>query len=53
MLLQMIGCSFSWFVHSSVYAHLGSSHILTIVNNAAINKDMQICVFLNLLLIEG
>ena len=30
-------CTTSFFIHSSVYEHLGCLHILTVVNRAAIN----------------
>ena len=32
------------FVHSSISGHLGSFHLLAIMNNAALNTDRQIPV---------
>ena len=38
-----IACTFHIvFIHSSVRGHLGCSHLLSIVHNAAVNLEMQI-----------
>ena len=34
----------SFFIHSSVYGHLGCFHIVTIVNSAAVNIGVHVAV---------
>ena len=35
----------SFFIHSSVYGHLGCFHVLTIVNSAAVNNGIHVSFF--------
>ena len=35
----------SFFIHSSVDGHLGCSHVLAVVNNAAINIEVRVFFF--------
>ena len=39
--------SHTFFIHSSVYGHLGYFRILSIVNNAAMTIGMHACIFSN------
>ena len=36
-----------FFIYSSVDGHIGCFHILVIVNNAAVNIGVCVCIFLN------
>ena len=42
-------CVISHFLYSSIDGHLGCFHVVTIVNNAAVNMELQISLQYSLL----
>ena len=46
-------CVISHFLYSSIDGHLGCFHVVTIVNNAAVNMEMQISPQCSLLISFG
>ena len=46
-------CAISHLLYSSIDGHLGSLHVVTIVNNAAVNVEMQLSLQYSLLISFG
>jgi len=42
----------NFFIHSSVDGHLGCSHVLTIVNSAAVNIGVHVSSSISLIYVE-